>query len=66
MNWNGNELLKIRNWEVKVKKDFQVLAMAAVRAWHGQEGPEGRGAGLGKEEGHAWKPPKQEVAPGTA
>jgi hypothetical protein len=66
MNWNGNELLKIRSGEVKVKKDFHGLAMATVHAWRGQEGPEGRGAGLGKEEGNAWKPPKQEVAPGTA
>jgi hypothetical protein len=35
VNWNGNELLKIRSMEVKVKKDFKGLAMAAVRAWHG-------------------------------
>jgi hypothetical protein len=66
MNLNRNELLKIRSREVMVKKDFQGLAMVVVRAWRGQEGPEGRGAGLGKEEGDAWKPPKQEVAPGTA
>jgi hypothetical protein len=66
VNWNGNELLKIRSGEVKVKKDFQGLAMAAVRAWRGQEGPEGRGAGLGKEEGDAWSGQELEVAPGTA